>query len=290
MLTINKQPYISLDQHIDVEKMLSFRHDWEFLLTSRWKDIRTGVWNAGGHSPDHYYTAPEIFREKGLLYYIYRQVNEERKTDTQLDKHVSYFEQNKDQHGLSRYLKLRYQAFDPYNVLNVRKTTGPYYAADAYCFTEDDWSKYHWCDYMDDYPHIKDFINNELPMDRIGVVTVFWNEHFIPQGFHRDYNYFPYEKGDKPDTFPHRQELIWFRFDLDRPFYLYDLDTANGKVIKQVPVEGYSAFFNHHQWHGSFDNYPKTSMTVKVEGRFTDEFRKKIGIDNLQYYHYENKI
>jgi hypothetical protein len=287
MLTINKQPYIPLDQHIDVNKMLSFRHDWEFLLTSRWKDIRTGVWNAGGHSPDHYYNAPEIFREKGLLYYIYRRVNEERKTDTQLDQHVSYFEQNKDQHGLSRYLKLRYQAFDPYNVLNVRKTTGPYYAADAYCFTEDDWSKYQWCDYMDDYPHIKDFINNELPMDRIGVVTVFWNEHFIPQGFHRDYNYFPYEKGDKPDTFPHRQELIWFRFDLDRPFYLYDLDTANGKVIKQIPVEGYSAFFNHHQWHGSFDNYPKTSMTVKVEGRFTDEFRKKIGIDNLQYYHYE---
>lgn len=288
MLTINQQPYISLDNYIDVEKMLSFRHDWEFLLTSRWKDIRTGVWNAGGHSPDHYYNFPEIFREKGLLYYIYRRVNEERKTDKILDKHVKHFEDTKDQHGLSRYLKLRYQAFDPYNVLNIRKTTGPYYAADSYWFTDDDWSKYEWCDYMEDYPHIKDFITNGLPMDRIGVVTVFWNEHFIPQGFHRDYNYFPYEKGDKPDTFPHRQELIWFRFDLDRPFHLYDLDISNGKVLKEIPVEGYSAFFNHHQWHGSFDNYPNTSMTVKVEGRFTDEFRKKIGIDNLEYYFYEN--
>jgi len=284
MLTIGGKPFITLDQYIDVEKMLSFKHDWEFLLTSRYQDIRTGVWNAGGHTPFDYYNSPEIFREKGLLYYIYRRVNEDRKTDPVLDKHVKYFEDKKDQPGLARYFKLRYQAFDPYNVLNVRKTTGPYYAADSYTFTEDDWNNYYWCDYMEDYSHLVDFITNELPMDRIGVVTVFWNEHFIPQGFHRDYNYFPYEKGDKPESFPHRQELIWFRFDADRPFYLFDLDIPTGRVLQKIPVEGYSVFFNHHQWHGSFDNYPKTSVTVKVEGRFTDEFRKQLGINQLPYY------
>jgi hypothetical protein len=284
MKTINGKPFITLDDHIDVEKMLSFKHDWEFLLCSHWQNIRTGVWNAGGHSPEDYYSAPEIFREKGLLYYIYRQVNEDRKTDPDLDKHVRYFEETKDQHGLSRYLKLRYRAFDPYNVLNVRKTTGPYYAADSYTFTDDDWKTYHWCDYMKDYPHLVNYIENELPMDRIGVVTIFWNEHFIPQGFHRDYNYFPYEMGNKPESFPHRQELIWFRFDLSRPFYIFDLDIPNGKVLNQYPMDGYTAFFNHHQWHGSFDNYPETSITVKVEGKFTDEFREKIGIGHLSYY------
>jgi hypothetical protein len=284
MRTINGKPFITLDNYINVEKMLSFKHDWEFLLCSRWQDIRTGVWNAGGHSPEDYYNAPEIFREKGLLYYIYRQVNEDRKTDADLDRHVKHFEDTKDQHGLSRYLKLRYRAFDPYNVLNVRKTTGPYYAADSYTFTDEDWKNYYWCDYMKDYPHLVNFIEKELPMDRIGVVTVFWNEHFIPQGFHRDYNYFPYEMGNKPDAFPHRQELIWFRFDLSRPFYIFDLDIPNGKVINQYPMDGYSAFFNHHQWHGSFDNYPETSVTVKVEGRFTDEFREKLGLKHLPYY------
>lgn len=284
MKTINGKPFITLDEYIDIEKMLSFKHDWEFLLCSRWQDIRTGVWNAGGHSPEDYYNAPAIFREKGLLYYIYKQVNEDRKTNANLDRHVKYFEDTKDQHGLSRYLKLRYQAFDPYNVLNVRKTTGPYYAADAYTFTEEDWKNYYWCDYMKDYPHLVDFIEKELPMDRIGVVTIFWNEHFIPQGFHRDYNYFPYEIGNNPDSFPHRQELIWFRFDLSRPFYIFELDVPNGKIINKYPINGHSAFFNHHQWHGSFDNYPETSVTVKVEGRFTDDFRKLIKIDNLKYY------
>jgi hypothetical protein len=62
------------------------------------------------------------------------------------------------------------------------------------------------------------------------------------------------------------------------------MDEKTGTIKEQVPVQGYSVFFNHHNWHGSFDNYPNSSITVKVEGKFTDEFRKQIGIDNLEYY------
>jgi hypothetical protein len=285
MLTLNGKPYISLDKYLPIDKMLSLKNEWEFLLSSNQHNIRTGVWNAGGHSPKDYEHTPEIHREKGLLYYAYRKANEDRKTDVELDKHLRHFEETKDQHGLSRYLKLRYKAFDPYNVLNIRKTTGPFYAADAYTFTDKEWEMYHWVDYIDQFPNLKNFIENDLPLDNIGVVTVFYNEHFVPQCYHRDFNYFPFEMGNKPETFPHRQELIWFRFELDRPFYLFDIDETNGNIKQQVPVEGYSAFFNHHNWHGSFDNYPYSSVTVKVEGKFTDEFRKQIGIDNLEYYY-----
>lgn len=288
MLTLNGQPYITLDKYLDIPKFLNLRNDFEFLVSNSWEHIRTGVWNAGGHSPEDYYNAPEIFREKGLLYYVYRQANEDRKTDEKLDQHLSHFEKKDDLHGLSRYLKLRYEAYDPYNILNIRKTYGPYYAADSYVFTAEDWEKYYWEDYMDDYPAIKDFIVNDLPFDEIGVVTLFYNEHFVIQNFHRDFNYFPYEKGNKPETFPHRQELIWLRFDLDRPFSVFELDIENGKVIKEYPVRGYSAFFNHHNWHGCFKGSPYTSITLKVEGKFTDEFRKQIGVDNLEYYYYES--
>ena len=285
MLRLNGKPFITLDPYLPIEKMLSLKHEWEFLLSSNQHNIRTGVWNAGGHSPDDHKNTPPVHREKGLLYYTYRQANEDRKTDPELDHHLKHFEQTNDQHGLSRYLKLRYKSFDPYNVLNIRKTTGPFYAADSYTFTDKEWAMYHWVDYIDQFPNLKNFIENDLPMDRIGVVTVFYNEHFVPQCYHRDFNYFPYEMGNKPETFPHRQELIWFRFELDRPFYLFDIDEQTGTIKEQVPVEGHSAFFNHHNWHGSFDSYPYSSVTVKVEGRFTDEFRKQIGIDNLEYYY-----
>jgi hypothetical protein len=284
MLKINGKPFITLDNYLDINKFLSLKQDWEFLLCSNWKHIRTGVWNAGGHSPKDIYSDIEVFREKGLLYYVYEKANQDRKVDPDLDKKLKHFEDLNDKHGLSRFLKLHYNAFDPYNILNIRKTTSNHYAADSYIFTEDDWNTYEWVDYIDEFPNLKNFVLS-LPMDRFGIVTVFYNEHFVPLGHHRDFNYFPRERGNKPETFPHRQELIWFRFDLDRPFYLFDIDDQTGIIKEQVPVEGYSAFFNHHNWHGSFGSYPSSSITVKVEGRFTPEFRELIGVNNLEYYY-----
>jgi hypothetical protein len=287
MLTLNGKPFITLDPYLDIPKMLSLRDEWEFLLCKSWDKIRTGVWNAGGHAPDDIYGPYEIFREKGLLYYVYERANEDRKTNPKLDEQLKYFEDRDDKHGLSRLLKLKYGAFDPYNILNIRKTVSSHYAADAYIFTEEDWNTYSWVDYIGEFPNIKNFVES-LPMDRLGIVTVFYNEHYIPLGHHRDFNYFPRERGNKPETFPHRQELIWFRFDIDRPFYLFDLDEKSGKIKDAVPVEGHAAFFNHHNWHGNFDSYSKSSITVKVEGRFTPEFREQIGVNNLEYYYKED--
>lgn len=285
MLKINNKPFITLDEYIPIEKMLALRDEWEFLLCSNLDKSRLGIWNAGGHSPEIYYNSPEIHREKGLLYYVYRKANEERKQNKTLDQYLLHFENTKNQSGLEKFLKLKYRAFDPYLLLNLRKTSGPFYSSDSYKFTEDDWNTYSWNDYIDRYPMIKSFIENDLPLDRLGIVTIFYNEHYVQQGFHRDYNYMPYEKGNRPETFPHRQEFIWFRFELTRPFSIFDIDSENGKIIEEYPVQGYSAFFNHHQWHGSFSNYPYSSITVKVEGRFIPEFRKQIGIDHLEYYY-----
>jgi hypothetical protein len=287
MLTINNKPFITLDKYLDIPRMLSLKDEWEFILCKSWNRIRTGVWNAGGHAPEDIYGSPEIFRERGLLYYVYERANEDRKTDTALDKHLKYFEDLGDKHGLSRLLKLKYNAFDPYNILNLRTTNSNHYAADSYIFTEEDWATYSWVDYIEEHPNLKAFVES-LPMDRLGIVTVFYNEHYIPLGHHRDFNYFPRERNNKPETFPHRQELIWFRFDLDRPFNLIDLDEKTGEVLQTVPVEGYSAFFNHHNWHGNFVGHPNSSITVKVEGRFTPKFRELIGVNNLEYYYKED--
>jgi hypothetical protein len=80
--------------------------------------------------------------------------------------------------------------------------------------------------------------------------------------------------------------MLWVRFDLDRPFYLIDI---NGDEVKQTAVEGYSAFYNHHNWHGNFTGIPFSSLTMKIEGAFTQEFRKKIGVDNLDFYYEEQQ-
>lgn len=283
LLKIKDKPFINLDNFLDIEQHLKLKHVWEFLIAQKHRETKKGVWNAAGHNPDEIYNRKLIFREQDLLYYSMTRANKDRSDDSELDQHLRYFESTGDKEGQARYLKLRYGSFDPYNILHLRMTNKRLYAADAFTFSEDDWNSYSWETWMNDFPEIKSFAES-LPFDYLGVVSAFYNEHYIPLGYHRDLNFFPYERGNNPNPFPHRQELIWFRFDLDRPFKLFDIDSSTGEVLETVPVEGYSAFFNHHNWHGNFDPYPNSTITLKFEGKFTDEFRKLVGIDDLNYY------
>jgi len=279
LLKINNKPFITLDEHIDINSVLDLRDDFYFMVSTLWPKTRTGVMHAGGADIDNLNT---IFREKDALYFAQQRTEELRKTDKDLDQKLSYFESNNDRTGLIRYLKLKYRCFDPYNLLQIRTTEKPLYSADGLTFTEDDWKSYYWIDEMEKFSNIKTTLEN-LPFKNIGTVTFFVAEHYVPLGYHRDFNYFPYKIGNQPDTFPHRQEMIWFRFELDRPFYLFDIE--DNQVVESVPLKGYSAFYNHHNWHGNLESNEFTSLTMKVEGEFTEEFRKKIGIDNLEYYY-----
>jgi hypothetical protein len=283
MFKIKNQNYFCLDPFIDIQKHLSLRHQWEFIASCKIGEAKTGVWNSGGHDPDEIFARPEIFKEKNILYYSLIRANIDRNDDKELDNHLFYFEKNNDKLGLSRYLKLRYGSFDPYNILQLRSSDRPLHAADAYTFSEDDWNSYSWKNWALEFPDVIEF-SKKLPFDKLGVVTIFYNEHFVPLGFHRDLNLFPYERTEKFIKQRHRQELIWMRFDLDRPFYLFDIDSLSGKVIESYPINGYTAFFNHHNWHGNFQPHTESSITIKFEGKFTDEFRKLIGIEDLEYY------
>jgi hypothetical protein len=66
-------------------------------------------------------------------------------------------------------------------------------------------------------------------------------------------------------------EFIWFRTNLRKPFYMLDHTTGEKKY-----VESYSAWFDSvNQFHGS-DPYEGLAFSIRVDGVFTEEFRKKI--------------
>jgi len=273
---LNNQPYITLDPFIDIQGFLDLHDEFNFIIASNQDKIRTGIWSAGGHSPGH----NKIFHENDLLYYVHQRAQLERQTNKDLHKKLTYFEEKNDRAGLAKFYKVKYNAMDPYNILNLRTTTKDVYSSDAH-FTKEDWKCYSWIDLIDSYPKIKVWIES-LPLDELGIVTIFYNEHYVPLGYHRDFNYFPLEKGDQTASYPHRQEFIWLRFNLDRQFCLFDIE--DDKIIETIDVKGYSAFFNHHNWHGNFQPISYSSLTVKVEGKFSNELRKQLGIHNLEYY------
>ena len=66
-------------------------------------------------------------------------------------------------------------------------------------------------------------------------------------------------------------EFIWFRTRLNKPFYM-----LNHKTNEKKYVESYTAWFDSvNQFHG-VDPVEGFSFSVRVDGRFTDEFRKRI--------------
>ena len=68
-------------------------------------------------------------------------------------------------------------------------------------------------------------------------------------------------------------EFVWFRTNLDKPFYMLNPETNEKKY-----VESYSAWFDTvNQFHGG-DSREGLSFSIRVDGVFTDEFRKRIPV------------
>ena len=66
-------------------------------------------------------------------------------------------------------------------------------------------------------------------------------------------------------------DFIWFRTNLEKPFYVLNHLTAEKRYVKS-----YSAWFDTvNQFHGA-DATDGPSFSIRVDGRFTDEFAAKI--------------
>lgn len=66
-------------------------------------------------------------------------------------------------------------------------------------------------------------------------------------------------------------EFIWFRTRLDKPFYVMDQQSG-----KKLYVASHSAWFDTvNQFHGA-DATGRLSISIRVDGIFTEEFRRRI--------------
>jgi hypothetical protein len=66
-------------------------------------------------------------------------------------------------------------------------------------------------------------------------------------------------------------EFVWFRTNLGKPLYMLDPETG-----ERLDVASHSAWFDTvNQYHGA-DSAPGLTFSIRVDGRFTDEFRARI--------------
>ena len=106
---------------------------------------------------------------------------------------------------------------------------------------------------------LMDFIAT-LPFKSTGRMLIMYDDVSRPVTAHRDHT-------DRNIC----HEFIWFRTNLKKPFYLLN-PTTNRKTY----VQSYTAWFDTvNQFHGS-DAAEGLTFSIRVDGTFTDEFRKQI--------------
>jgi hypothetical protein len=109
---------------------------------------------------------------------------------------------------------------------------------------------------------LMDFIAS-LPFKATGRMLIMYDDVSRPVPAHRDH-----EETDMCHDF------IWFRTNLKKPFYMLNHRTGEKKY-----VESYSAWFDSvNQFHGSDAQEEGLSFSIRVDGIFTDSFRRRIPV------------
>ncbi|HEX8666901.1 MAG TPA: hypothetical protein VF727_00835 [Allosphingosinicella sp.] len=110
-----------------------------------------------------------------------------------------------------------------------------------------------------EFKELMDFIAT-LPFAATGRMIIMYDDSGRAVPAHRDH-----------DSAELCHEFIWFRTNLDKPFYMLAPETG-----EKLYVRSHAAWFDTvNQFHGA-DATGGLSFSIRVDGRFTDEFRRAI--------------
>ena len=111
----------------------------------------------------------------------------------------------------------------------------------------------------EEFPELMDFIAT-LPFAATGRMMIMYDDSGRAVTAHRDH-----------DSAELCHEFIWFRTNLDKPFYM-----LNPETDEKLYVTSHAAWFDTvNQYHGA-DETGGLSWSIRVDGRFSDSFRRQI--------------
>ena len=177
------------------------------------------------------------------------------------------FTNYKQRNKFTRYLKMAMGAYDPY----------------IYYFL---WEEGSWDDrtaprkLTEEAQHfsgtvkwVEDMIANNI-FEHIGRVIFFHCEADGIPFEHRDLD----AKNGVNNHGPHRNEFIHIRPNTKKAFYIWDPEYKN-----KIYLNTRAAWWNDNDWHGG-EKIMEQSYSLRIDGKFTEDFRKKLRIDHLETY------
>ena len=173
----------------------------------------------------------------------------------------------KQRNKFTRFLKMSMGAYDPYI----------YY----FLYEEGDWNdrpgERQLTEEAKYFPNVVQWIENMKVngiFEHIGRVIFFHCEADGIPFEHRDLD----AKNGIDVVKPHRNEFIHIRPNTKKAFYVWDPKNKN-----KVYLNTRAAWWNDVDWHGG-ERIMEQSYSLRIDGKFTDTFRKKLGIDHLESY------
>jgi hypothetical protein len=257
---INGLPYIDLDPYLDIEGFVKLHNRiCKGIVNSEYKK-EGNIVEPGGC---------EIVYDKLEFKPLFMAIKEYEALPIDHEIRVIGREigewENRDKFVL--YLKLVLGGYDPYQFIFLKTEQGGWLTR----FEEKSWTP----DIVH-FPELRVWLENLVSSNvfkYLGRIIFFKAEHDCIMPVHRDL-ILP----DETEYTDHRHEFIHLRSNADKPFYIWDSDTD-----QRVSVNSYACFFNDQDWHSGGKTNIQT-YSIRIDGQFTDEFSKKIGIDHIEFY------
>ena len=263
---INGQPYVDMSNYINMDRFMELQ-----------PEIFRGFSEAREYAKEGTWMTP-AFRIEDMSYIpnwkpIYKAIEEFKALPDDDPIKLGGIDLYRDFHDFrvrnrfTRYIKMAMGAYDPY----------------IYYFL---WEQGSWDDRTaprklteeaSHFPNVVKWVENLVgPIFKdIGRVIFFHCEADGVPFEHRDLDG---TKGIQQGYTPHRNEFIHIRPNLKKPFYLWDPEKQN-----RIYINSRAAWWNDQDWHGG-DSLMQQSYGLRIDGSFTEDFRKRLGIDHLDSY------
>ena len=263
---INNIPYFNMEQYVDMDAFDKMQPEiFQGFALAR-EHAKEGTWMAPGFTFDDMSYQP---------YWkpIYKAMEEFKALPVDDPIYVAgmklmpnNFQDFKQRNLFTRYLKIAMGAYDPYI----------YY----YLWEEGSWddrtAPRKLTPEAEYFPTVVKWVESMVGtiFEDIGRVIFFHLEHDGLPFEHRDLD----ARNGVNVVKPHRNEFIHIRPDTRNQFYLWDPETKC-----KTGINARAAWWNDVDWHGG-NRVMAQTYSLRIDGKFTTDFRKTLGIDHIETY------
>jgi len=264
---INSVPYFNMDQYLDMDTFDSLQPEIVRGFAEAREFAKEGTWMSPGFTWEQAsYTPHWKAIYKAMEEFMGLSDNDPIKIEG-MKIYPNDFKNFKQRNLFTRYLKMAMGAYDPY----------------IYYFL---WEEGSWDDRTAPrklteeaayFPNVVNWVEKTIQdniFEHIGRVIFFHCEADGIPFEHRDLD----AKNGINVAKPHRNEFIHIRPNTKKAFYIWDPEKKN-----KIYINSRAAWWNDQDWHGG-ERIMEQSYSLRIDGKFTEDFRKRLGIDHLKDY------